>query len=76
MKGYVNWMEKNPRIVKLIFCIPGLHLLWGFYRLFKSVVEKNTGGIILAIILLLIGWIILWLVDIVTIIISNEVLWI
>lgn len=66
MKEYVNWMDKLPLIIKIILALPGLDsIFYGLYRLFN-------GHIIAGIVWLLAGWAILWIVDIITIILSGR----
>jgi hypothetical protein len=68
-------MDKLPKIVKIILALPFLDIVWVVYRLIKSISKKNTLGIVLAILLLIFGIPFLWLIDIITIIISDKVLW-
>lgn len=76
MKGFIKWIEGWPRIVKLIFT-----LIWGIfpnlYRLGKSLSKGSILGIILSVILLICGgFLILWIIDIVTMLLWNKVYWI
>ncbi len=75
MKGYVKWMEGNPIILKVILAV-FLGIFWTIYRICKSAVKKNTIGVILGIILLIVGIPFMWLVDIITLIFTGKVLWI
>lgn len=75
MKSFISAMDKLPKIVKIILALPFLDIIWVVYRLIKSISKKNTLGIVLAILLIIFGIPFLWLIDIITIIISNKVLW-
>ena len=75
MKNFINAMEKLPLWAKIILAIPMLDIIWVVYRLCKSIDKENTLGIVLAVILLVIGIPFLWLIDIITLILSNYVLW-
>jgi len=75
MKSFVKAMDGLSKIVKIILALPFLDIVWVVYRLIKSISKKNTLGIVLAILLLIFGIPFLWLIDIITIIISNKVLW-
>lgn len=75
MKSFISAMDKLPKIVKIILALPFLDVVWVVYRLIKSISKKNTLGIVLAILLLIFGIPFLWLIDIITIIISDKVLW-
>ena len=76
MKAFTDWMEALPLWAKIVFAIPMLDIVWVVYRLAKSVNKKNTLGIVLAVVLIVIGIPFLWLIDIITLLISNYVLWI
>ncbi len=67
--------DELPLIVKILLALPFLDIVWVVYRLIKSVEKKNTLGIVLAVVLLVFGIPFLWLVDIITLIVSNKVLW-
>ncbi|MCM1260850.1 MAG: hypothetical protein NC182_06965 [Prevotella sp.] len=76
MKKVVSTLEGLPWIVRLLLVI-----LWGAYgnllRLFKSIAAGNVLGIILAVILLLCGgFVILWIVDLVCVILGKPIWWI
>ena len=75
MSSFIKAMDDLPRRLKIILALPMIDIVWVVYRLIKSIDQKNTLGIVLAIILLVIGIPFLWLVDIITLIINNKVLW-
>lgn len=74
MKGYISWMDGNSKLIKVILALPILDILWVIYRLFKSVEDKNALGIVLAIILFFFAPV-LWLIDIITLVFMDNVLW-
>ncbi len=76
MKNVVKSLEKLPWIVRLILVI-----VWGAYgnliRLFKSLAANNVLGTVLAIILLICGgFVILWIIDLVCVILGKPIWWI
>jgi len=75
MDSFVKAFDGLPKVAKIILAIPFLDILWVIYRLCKSIAEKNTLGIVLAIVLIIVGIPFLWLVDIITIIVADKVLW-
>ena len=75
MKTLIKDMESLPLWVKIILALPALDIIWVIYRLCKSIDRENTLGIVLAVILLIIGIPFLWLIDIITLVVSNYVLW-
>lgn len=76
MKSFVKAMDDLPLVVKIILALPMIDIVWVVYRLIKSISHENVLGIVLAVLLLVIGIPFLWLIDIITLIINNNVLWI
>lgn len=67
MKGYVKFIDGLPWIIRLIFALPGIDgFIYGIYRIAK-------GKIIAGIIWLLVGWAILWIIDLITVILNGKV---
>ena len=76
MSSFVKAMDSMPMIVKIILALPALDIIWNIYRVVRSAAKKNVLGIVLGIILIIVGIPFMWLVDIISIIICNKVLWI
>lgn len=76
MKSLIKSFDNLPLSVKIIFALPLLDILWVVYRLIRSIVHNNVLGIVLAVLLIVIGLPFLWLVDIITLIVSGKVIWI
>lgn len=76
MKGIVKAFDGLPKIVKFILALPVLDIVWAVYRLCRSLSKNNVLGIVLAIIMLFVCPAIFWLVDMITILLANKVLWI
>lgn len=74
LKTYVNWMDDLPLILKIIFALPVLDILWGLYRIFDGVTRSNIVNIILGILWIIPGATICWILDIVFLVISGRVL--
>ncbi len=75
MDSLVKTFDDLPWIVKLIFCLPGLGLIWGIYRTCRSIVKNNVLGIILGILTIPLGGVILWLIDFICVIVNKNVWW-
>lgn len=75
MKSFISWMEKLPVWGKILFALPMLDIIWVIYRLARSIDKNNTFGIILTVIMIIIGIPFLWLVDIISIACTDNVLW-
>lgn len=76
MKGFIDAMDNLPLILKVVFAIPMLDIVWVIYRLCRSIDKQSTFGILLAVLLIFIGIPFLWLIDIVTILVKGNVWWI
>ncbi len=74
MKGYIKWLNGLPRFLKVIFAIPCIHIFWDLYRIFKAISSKNVLQLVLAIVLLFVGFAVA-ILDIITLILSNRVIW-
>lgn len=72
----IKAFDNLPKWLKVVLALPLLDILWNIYRLIKSIKKDNIVGIILAILLITIGLVFMWLVDIITILLYDKVLWI
>jgi len=70
--NFVKAMDNLPWIVKLIFALPGLNIIWGIYRLVKGIVKKNGVLTIAGIVWIFAGWAILWIIDLITVIVNGR----
>lgn len=68
-------LENLPLLIKIILALPVLDIVWVIHRLLVSVSKGHVLGIILAIVLIVVGLPFLWLIDIITLIITGKVLW-
>jgi hypothetical protein len=75
MKDFISAMDNLPMWAKILLAIPMLDVVWVVYRLCKSIESKNTLNILLAVILIVIGIPFLWIVDIISLILTDKVLW-
>lgn len=74
MKDLVKAFDGLPWIVKLILAFPGIDgIAYGIYRLAKGIDKKDNTLIIAGIIWILVGWAILWIIDLVTVILYKKV---
>lgn len=74
MKDYIKWMDGNSKLIKVILALPVINILWWVYRLFRSINDNNVVGIILAIVLLFV-FPFLAIIDIVTLIFLDKIIW-
>ena len=71
----IKWFESAPLWLKVIFALPGLDIIWAIFRIVKGATKGKIGILIAGIAWLLLGWAILWVVDIVTIILKKHPIW-
>ncbi len=76
MNSIVKSFDSLPKIVKIIFALPFLDIIWAIYRLIRSISKSNVLAILLSIVMLVLCPAIFWIVDLITIIVSDKVLWI
>ena len=76
MESLIKAIDNLPKIVKLIFCIPAIAIIWMIYRLCRSLAKKNIVGIVLAIVLVFVGIPFMWLIDLLCILFKGKIWWI
>lgn len=72
----IKALDGLPKWLKIVLALPVLDIIWNIYRLVKSIRKDNLVGIILAALLIIIGIAFMWLVDIITLLVRDKVLWI
>ena len=75
MNNFIKAMDDLPQLAKILLAIPCLDIIWVVYRLIKSVSENDLIFIIIAVLLIVIDLPWLWLVDIITLILTDNVIW-
>ncbi|MBQ8641360.1 MAG: hypothetical protein IJ480_04015 [Clostridia bacterium] len=71
MKELIKAIDALPLLIKVILAIPALDIVWGIYRICRSVDNNNVAGIIVSIILLFVPF--MWLIDIIMILMKGTV---
>ena len=71
MKDLIKAIDELPLLIKVILAIPALDIVWGIYRICRSVDKNNTAGIVVSVILLFVPF--MWLVDILMILMKGNV---
>lgn len=75
MKNLIKTFDELPLIVKVIFCIPMLDIVWSIYKICKSVDKSNVLGIVLGILTIIPGAFFIWIIDLVTVLLNGNVWW-
>lgn len=76
MRDVIKFFDDLPLVVKVIFALPVLDILWAVYRLCRSISKENALGIVLGVLMLFFCPAIFWLVDIITLLVMGKVIWI
>jgi len=71
--GFVKAVDGLPWILKLILALPGLDIIYGIYRLVKGVAKKDLVLTVVGILWIVLGWGILWIIDIVTVLLNKKI---
>ena len=75
MKDFIKWMDEAPFILKLIFCIPGVDLVWSIYRLVKAINTNKVVNVVIWIVLFFVGIPFIWLIDLILILLQGKPLY-
>ena len=75
--AFVKWMDSQSKLVKILFCLPVIDILWGIYRILKETCVKqiNIVRLVLAIAWVIWAGFIGWLLDLVCIILFDHICW-
>ena len=72
MKDIVKAFDNLPWIVKLLFCLPGINILWAVYRICKGAATKNTLMLVVGILWIIFGTVVLWVLDLICTIVWKK----
>ena len=70
--GFVKWLDSAPLWLKIIFALPVLNIIWAIYRVVKGACTGKLLTLVAGILWILLGWAILWLIDLICIIIYKK----
>ena len=72
MQSLIKWFQDAPLWAKIVFALPVLDIIWAIFRIVKGAVKSDLKLVLIGILWIVLGWAILWVVDIVTIIVENN----
>lgn len=72
MKGFIKWMDNAPFILKIIFSLPGINIIYGIYRIVKGLDKGNMVMLIVGILWIFLGAVAFWLIDLISVIIFKK----
>lgn len=70
IKNLLKAIDDLPLIVKVLLCL--VDIVWGLYRLAKSIIANNTTGIIVNVLLLIFGFF-MPIVDLICLLVKGNV---
>lgn len=70
--AFVKWMDNAPLWLKIVFALPFVAVIWAVYRIIKGACTGKMLVLIGGILWILLGWALLWLVDLICIIIYKN----
>jgi hypothetical protein len=76
MKNLIKAIDSLPTLLKIILALPALDIVWNVYRVARSLANDNLIGAVLGAVLIVVGIPFMWLVDILTLLFTGDVLWI
>lgn len=76
MKNLIKAIDSLPTLLKIILALPALDIVWNVYRVARSLAHDNLIGAVLGAVLIVVGLPFMWLVDILTLLFTGNVLWI
>lgn len=72
MKDIIKAFDDLPWLVKLLFCLPGLNILWAIYRICKGIDTKNTLMLVVGVFWIVFGTVFLWIIDLICTIVWKK----
>ena len=73
--GFIKWMNGRSRLVKILFCLPIIDIIWGVYRLLGAIANKNVLHIVLAALWIVFAGFVGWVLDLVCILLTGHIFW-
>ena len=74
MRSIVKAFDDLPWLFKLILALPFIDgIAWGIYRIAKGLDKNDMVLVVAGIVWILVGWAILWVIDLITVILYKRV---
>lgn len=75
MQKFIDWMDSRSRLVKILFCLPIIAILWGVYRILGAIAKKDWVRLVLAIVWVIFAGFVGWILDLIWMILFNRIFW-
>lgn len=70
---FVKTVDSWPWWVKLLLALPVVGIFWAVYRIVKGAAQHKMSVLVAGIIWLVLGWAVLWIIDIISIIMYKDI---
>jgi hypothetical protein len=74
MKEVISALDNLPWIIKIIFCLPVINVVWAIYRILKGAVEGDPVRILIGVLWIPLGTTVLWILDLVFVLAKKPLL--
>ena len=68
----IKAFDNLPKIVKIIFALPFLDIVWAVYRIIKGGCTNNTTMLVVGILWIIFGCVVTWVLDLVFLILDKQ----
>ena len=75
MQKFIDWMDSRSRLVKILFCLPIIAILWGVYRILGAIAKKDWVRLVLAIVWVIFAGFVGWILDLIWMILFIHIFW-
>ena len=72
MKEFIKAIDRLPKILKLLLCIPVLDIVWAIYRIVKGLNKKDNRLVVIGILWIIPGSMFGWIFDIITVLLYDH----
>ena len=72
MKVFIKAIDRLPKILKLLLCIPVLDIVWAIYRIVKGLNKKDNLLVVIGILWIIPGSMFGWIFDIITVLLYDH----
>ncbi len=72
--GIIKWVDKLPKLVKILLALPALDFVWAIYRIIKGVCKGHLITLVFGIVWLVGAVTIGWILDMIWLFLFDKVL--
>ena len=72
MEKFISEIDKLPKVMKIILCLPIIDIIWAVYRIIKGVTQNNPLLLVVGILWIVLGSTLTWVADIIGTALNGE----